>query len=69
MRADRDLLLAWDLLPKMDIASMARSRESPDNILSAMVISTVLQTPVAMAEAAWCMIARVVPPPVATLRQ
>ena len=28
MRADRDLLLAWDLLPKMDIASMAHGVEA-----------------------------------------
>ena len=28
MRADRDLLLAWDLLPKMDIATMSHGVEA-----------------------------------------
>ncbi len=39
MRADRDLLLAWDLLPKMDIATMAHGVEARSPFLDAELVA------------------------------
>ena len=39
MRADRDVLLAWDLLPKMDIATMAHGVEARSPFLDAELVA------------------------------
>jgi hypothetical protein len=39
MRADRDILLAWDLLPKMDIATMANSLEARSPLLDTELVA------------------------------
>ena len=54
---------------RVDIASIALSRDIPETWLSAIVIRIVLHIPVVMAEAALWKIASVVPPPDGTVMQ
>ena len=53
MRADRELLLAWDLLPKMDIATMAHGVEARSPFLDAELVAFASSIPASRVVGRW----------------
>ena len=53
MRADRDLLLAWDLLPKMDIATMSHGVEARSPFLDSELVAFASAIPASRVVGRW----------------
>ena len=53
MRADRDLLLAWDLLPKMDIATMSHGVEARSPFLDSELVAFASSIPASRVVGRW----------------
>ena len=53
MRADRDLLLAWDLLPKMDIATMSHGVEARSPFLDSELVALASSIPASRVVGRW----------------